>query len=166
MKPNHEEGSTALEALIAIAVISIAAVALVAGARNGLSVITKAESSARDSAKVLRIDDALRSAASRVRVPYWARGTELESDGQQVTIPWYEGLRGSALTISLGNETLTIAEGATSRVFPDVPGARLALVNNPAGAVSAIELRYASRRGEIRVLAPFGAAALMNGAKQ
>lgn len=166
MKKRDETGSTALEALIAIAVISIAGIALVAGSRNGLAAIAKAESAATDSSKILRIDDALRAAASEVRIPYWARGVELTTDGRTVSVPWYGGHAAEKLQISIAERSIVLKAGDATRNLSGVADARLAVARNTEGAVAGIELVFKMRDSEVRVLAPFGSAAIMNGERE
>jgi hypothetical protein len=123
-----EEGSTALEALIAIALLSVALGTLVAGSRGGIAALGRVRTAAEEAAAVLRADDALRSAAARVRIPYWARAAEPEAEDGRLSVPWCDGKADGWLVLSSGEDGLNIAGGGDALRFPASADARFAVI--------------------------------------
>jgi hypothetical protein len=158
-----EEGSTALEALIAIALISIALGALVAGTRSGIAVLARARDAADDAQTLVKMDDAIRSAAYRVRIPYWARSVEPAVVDGRLSIPWLDGREDRLLEFSIGEDAVVVAEGDAVLRFSNITAARIDLVKNKGGGASGVALRYAIRDREVSVLAAFGSTALSGG---
>ena len=158
-----EEGATALEALIAIALLSVALGSLVAGSRGGIAALGRVRTTAEETAAILRADDALRSAAARVRIPYWARDAEPETEDGRLSVPWYEGKADRKLVLSSGADGLAIAGGEDLRRVPGIADARLSVLRGREGQAAGIEAAFVLRGREVRVAAAFGSAAVGQG---
>jgi type II secretory pathway pseudopilin PulG len=160
MKMSNEAGSTTIEVLVALIILSIAGAALIAGSRSGISAAAGAQRAAVSSISILRLDDAVRRAALRVRIPYWDRSVKIVDEGQTLAIPWFDG--DPAMTLSLGMvaDTIVLETGGEKSSFTGIKNAKQEFIRDEAGSVKGIDLRYEIDGRELHVLASFGAFAL------
>ena len=157
MKTTNETGSTTIEALVALFILSIAGAALVAGARGGIASAAGAQRAAKSSISILRLDDAVRRAANRVRIPYWGYSVPVVDEGQTLSIPWYDGDPTLTLRLSLSADTVLLETGEEKYTFTGTQNVKQDLVLDRGGSVKGIDLQYEINGRQIRVLAPFGA---------
>jgi prepilin-type N-terminal cleavage/methylation domain-containing protein len=101
----HDEGFTLLETLTAIAVISIAGLALLSGVSIATRALEKAKTRAMYAARLLSADERLRELIGQVAIPYWERNAGLVVRNEAayaaaLELPWYQGQKDAVLRIA------------------------------------------------------------------
>lgn len=165
MLPRDESGSTALEALIAIAVIAVAGAALVAGTRLGLSSSVASGQAGTAAAGILRFDDALRSAALRVRIPYWSTALRIEPDQTGCAVPWVDGNPSRYLTLAASSDFLELSIDGETRRFSSVLDAKFRIISRDGNVPAGLRVDYTIGGRKLTCVARFGAAAIVMTAK-
>lgn len=172
MKKNNEAGSTTIEALVALLILSIAGAALVAGSSGGIAAAVRAQRAAKDATTVLRLDDVLRRAALRVRLPYWDRSAASAATGTQtgagtaagaLSVPWFDGVAAETLRLSVEGEKLTVEDGGVTTTFSGLRNIAAEFIVGADDSVSGIDLRCEIGGRQVHVVAPFGAVPLAKG---
>ncbi len=156
MKLGGETGSTALEALVALALLTIACTAIAVGARGGISSLRRAQTNAIASSSALRLDDAVREEAAKIRFPYWRKGIDIDEFESSVSVPWYGGDEEKRLILSIRDETFALSGGECSRTIAGMRNGFIAAVKNGSGEPIGLEVRGTLGGRDIRVFAPFG----------
>jgi hypothetical protein len=106
-----ESGSTLLEAIVALTIISILGI----GAWNAVGVSIRIAGRIREKAienvHVLQLDDALRELASRVRAPYWAPEQKVETEAGTARVSNLDGDAEKSFTLAFQDGVLTVDDG-------------------------------------------------------
>lgn len=167
MKKNNEAGSTTIEALVALLILSIAGAALVAGSSGGIAAAVRAQRAAKNATTVLRLDDTVRRAALRVRLPYWDRSaaSALAASGAgSLSVPWFDGVAAETLRLSVEGENLTVEGGGVTTTISGLRNIAAEFIAGADEAVKGIDLRCEIGGRQVHVVAPFGAVPLAKGA--
>jgi type II secretory pathway pseudopilin PulG len=165
MKKNNDAGSTTIEALVALLILSIAGAALVAGTSGGIAAAVRAQGAAKDATTVLRLDDAVRRAALRVRLPYWDRSAVASAVAEAgaaagagaLTVPWFDGVADETLRLSIEGETLKVESGGTTTIFSGMQNTAAKFITEKDDSVKGIDLRCEIGGRQVHIVAPFGA---------
>lgn len=89
LKNNH--GFTFLEILISLFLFSLLSMVLWSGLSSAQGLIGKIFQEASHSAKILQLDDFVREAALKVKIPFWVKEIEIEAEDDRLAIPWLDG---------------------------------------------------------------------------
>ena len=120
MTPDRETGSTTLEALAAVVILAAAGAAALGAAGPGMDAWKECVETSAAAALALGVDDALRSAALEVRVPWWERGALLEGGEKSMRMSYWRGLKKESWTITARDGGLFLATPESSRFFRGV----------------------------------------------
>lgn len=157
-------GSTVLEAIVALGILSVVGTALVSGAVAGIGVGADAKRAAAEAAEVLMLDDAVRRYAVRIRVPYWDHRAPTTGDAGNFAVKWLDGAAEAELRLREENGRIVIEADGQTVSFPGCAEAEFAAVGDERGAVKGVEVKTVLNGRQLRIVAPFGAAALAGGA--
>lgn len=120
MAPDREAGSTTLEALAAVAILAAAGAAALGAAGRGMDAWKGCVKASAAAALALDVDDALRSAALEVRVPWWERGSRVEGGEESMRMAYWRGFKEESLTVASRDGGLILAAPESSRFFKAV----------------------------------------------
>jgi prepilin-type N-terminal cleavage/methylation domain-containing protein len=96
----HDEGFTLVETLTAIAVISIAGLALLSGVSMATRTLEKAKTRAIHATRLLNADERLRELIGQVAIPFWERNAGFAVRNETLELPWYQGQKDAILRIT------------------------------------------------------------------
>jgi len=159
LAPMSDEGSTLIEAVVAVMVIAIAGAALFGGVGVGMRAFEKGDRAAHSAAEALMIDDTLRERSREVKIPYWERGARLGRDAGSTTVFYYGGLKKSTLSIAEQDSALVLDCPAGRSAFPGIHLISV-LPLESGGALAGLDVSYAIGGRRYHSLAAFGAAPL------
>jgi prepilin-type N-terminal cleavage/methylation domain-containing protein len=95
----HDDGFTLVETLTAIAVISIAGLALLSGVSTATRALEKAKARAMYATRLLNADERLRELIGQVAIPFWERNADILAHAETLELPWYQGQKDAVLRI-------------------------------------------------------------------
>jgi len=153
------DGFTTLEAVIALALISIVAGLLFASASGLVRASGRDRSRALAVAKLYRLDDCLRNSALRVRIPYWAPGVEAESLPDGAAFPYCDGERDAIIEVRGADGALLVRTPDASYRFDGVLDVAVSTARDSAGIPVGLRVAFSLEGRHFEVLARFGAAA-------
>jgi prepilin-type N-terminal cleavage/methylation domain-containing protein len=84
-------GFTFLEVLVTLFLVALLAAILAAGLRGVQNVVSRITTSASGSARLVQLDQALRTYAAAVRIPFWERNSLITQDQGILRIPFLDG---------------------------------------------------------------------------
>ena len=116
----REAGFSTLEALAAVAILAVAGAAALGAAGRGMEAWKESAQASAAAALALGVDDALRSAALEIRVPWWERGARAEGGEESMRMAYWRGLKEESLTIAARDGGLVLATPESSRFFKGV----------------------------------------------
>jgi len=130
-----------------MAILSI----LGAGAWTGLSAALRAtektRSAAKESATLIQLDDRFRSAAARVRPPWWDTTLDMTNSSGTWQVPYLDGEKERTLAIAFHDGTVRIDDGAYASEHAPFASARVEAMRDAKGTVFGLELRLKDERG-------------------
>lgn len=156
---SDQAGSSLLETLVALAIVAALGSASIFLALGGIKSAATALSAVRASAAALEADEALRRAASAIRLPVWERAFSPTWNGSEMSLPYSRGERDCRIIIAEGGGSLTVETGEERSIFADVHviAAGPLIVE---GRLLGILVKYRSGDRVYRCAARFGGAAL------
>ncbi|MGO9307793.1 MAG: type II secretion system protein J [Spirochaetia bacterium] len=107
----NEGGSTILELLVALLVISALGVGAWHAAGVSLRMAHRLRHSLTAGARLLQLDDALRDLAASVIPPYWAPEQLVEASDTGLTVPYLDGCADRSLVMRFENGVLHLGDG-------------------------------------------------------
>jgi hypothetical protein len=107
----NERGTTILEILVALLILSSLGIGAWHAAGVTLKMAGRIRSSLTAGARLLQLDDQVRSAARRIRPPFWAPGKLVEVTDTTVTVPYLDGKREKSISITFRDGILTVDDG-------------------------------------------------------
>ncbi len=162
-KTERDAGFTTMEVVVAMALTAIVGGALLSGVSGSLALVDKARRRAASSIALLKTDDALRAAVAQVRIPYWERSARAVRDGDDLLLPWFQGVKGRKLRVGVREGRLFMEAGGTLTRFDGIEDPEIRALPS-AGSPAALEISYTVEDRAVRLLAPFGARPLGAGA--
>jgi hypothetical protein len=156
-----ESGSTLLEILAALLVISILGLGIWNGVAACLRLTTRFHDAALRSSELLRLDDRLRALAQRVRIPYWVPDHLIESADGELHIAYLDGDPSKSMALKFSQGTLIVEGGETSARYSDIASAAFSPAADPAGEVYGLTVSVEEKGGTpVTITARFGSAPL------
>jgi len=110
----NEKGSTILEVLLTLFILSTLGIGAWHAAGVSLRMATRIRHSLMASARLLQLDDHLRSLAGRVLPPYWAPDQVVDISDNTLTAPYLDGIAERSLAMSFKNGVLEVGDGQHS----------------------------------------------------
>jgi hypothetical protein len=160
----HEGGSTFLEVLVALAILSLLGV----GAWNAASVSLRLASGIRtrilEASRLLELDDRLRSLTSRVRTPYWAAGHSMTLAVGECRVAWLDGDPLRSLALSFHGGVLSLGDGEAAATYADFRRADFLSALDADGDPFGLSVELETRDGRVvTVTGRFGGAPVRGG---
>jgi prepilin-type N-terminal cleavage/methylation domain-containing protein len=155
----REQGFTLVEVLIGMAIMSILGLAVWTAVTVGLRTAGRLHDGALANARLLLLDDRLREAVGRVRVPWWIAEPAVETAPGAWSIPWLDGEPDRKLVISWHDEAVWIDDGQYVSRHPGMTS----VVVQPGleGRDAALGITLAAVRSDttsVRIVARYGSA--------
>lgn len=164
MENSPESGISTIEALVALAIISIVGMAILGGASTSFKAIGRVRDAAIDTAAVFAIDDWLRSDMEKVRIPYWAQSSQITINDTMIEFPWYEGMQEHTfrLYVSDGSLYAEIADphNVSRRKIANVTSFKGELITDEGMLPTALRISYGIRDKDYVSVLPFGSSPL------
>ena len=159
-----EEGSTLLEVLVAMVVLSALGVGVWAAVTVSMQSVTRSRAGGLAATQVLQIDDRLRACVDRVRAPWWMPTPSIEAGEGSWRVPFLDGDPAKALVVSWAAQVLTIDDGSTASRYGGFTSARLAPALGADGKPFGVELSLEGKPiGKVSVVARYGGMELRAG---
>lgn len=157
-----DSGISTIEALVAVAIVSLSVAALVSGSFSALTAARKARTASIKAIAILRADQVLRDSIGRVRIPFWSRTTRPDVQSASLSLPWFDGNKERALKASIRDSVLVVesSDEGGEQTIASIAGfdeATFTFVERDDGFPVAVDVRYRIRGTESRTLAPLGA---------
>ncbi|MBN2443103.1 MAG: prepilin-type N-terminal cleavage/methylation domain-containing protein [Spirochaetales bacterium] len=105
---NKEDGSTFIELLVAITIMSILGVTMWMGFATTVHLIRTVPESTRLIQEFIALDSVLREYMSRVRLPFWQPELDFYTDSSSAQFPFYEGVENKFLLIEFYENEISI----------------------------------------------------------
>lgn len=158
---NNDGGTTTLETLIAVVIVSLACTLIFASATLILSSGRKTSAAVRTISSVTVADRLMRDLVGGVRIPYWERHAAISENAGSFTIPWYRGKRGGELSLTVTEEGLEITvPGAEAPakyvVLRQMKNITLGLIASSGGQPSGVTVSWDSLSHQYQSTLPFG----------
>jgi hypothetical protein len=155
----RESGSTFLEVLVALGILSLLGV----GAWNAASVSLRLASAVRaktlESSRLLELDDRLRALASRVRTPYWAAGHGVALAEGECRVAWLDGDPARSLVLSFREGVLSVGDGEGAMAYRGFRHAGFLTALDAEGLPFGITVELETQEGRaLTVIGRFGGA--------
>jgi prepilin-type N-terminal cleavage/methylation domain-containing protein len=153
----NERGSTLLEVIIALAILSL--IGIGAWTAASVSLRTAARSHARilSGARLLQLDDSIRALAARVRPPYWLPDPAVTLDGGKMRVASLDGDPGKSLDLVFDNGVLALDAGGEPTRFSGLRNASFAPALDADGHIDGIRLELEAGPGtRAIIIARFG----------
>jgi hypothetical protein len=159
-----DDGSTFVEVLVALAVLSLLAV----GAWNAAAVSLRLASSIRarvlEASRLLELDDRLRGLAVRVRTPYWAAGHVMALSDGACRVAWLDGDPGKCLSLDFRAGLLSVGDGENALVYPGLRRAGFFAAMDAEGHPFGLSVELETREGrQLSVMVRFGGTPVRGG---
>jgi hypothetical protein len=106
-----ERGSTILEVLVALFILSALGIAAWQAGIATLRIAAHAHDSLMGGARLLQLDDHLRASARRVIPPFWAPEKLVEASDTSLSVPYLDGDAGKSLSLTYANGILNVDDG-------------------------------------------------------
>ena len=163
-----DEGSTVMEVLVTVLLLSVLGLALVSGVGAGVRLVRRTLRDTLVVAKLAQVDRRLREAALRVRTPYWEAGPDAESGPGWLRVAWVDGEPGEAVILEDRDGLLVVrVREEPPAAFGPFAGLAFELFRDAGGRLAGLQVSLASAPDPARpllILAPFGGSPLLRGA--
>ena len=158
---NNDGGTTTLETLIAVVIVSLACTLIFASATLILSSGGKTSAAVRTISSVTVADRLLRVLVGGVRIPYWERHAAIIENADSFNIPWYHGKRGDELNLAVTESGLEITvPGAEAPVkyvvLRQMKNISISLISSSGGQPSGVTVSWYSLSHQYQSTLPFG----------
>ncbi len=161
--PRNDGGSTLLEVMVALAIISILGVGAWTVVGTAIRISGRINERALENARVLQLDDSLRDFCGRVRPPFWTPGQAVEETEDGLKTAYLDGEAEKAFTLGFRDGALLLEDGAASMRFTDFTDAKASPASNDSG-VYGITLDLTAKSGSrYSITARFGGLPIANG---
>ncbi len=156
-----ERGSTLLEVIIGLLILSLIGI----GAWNGAAVSLRAAGRYHDAilggTRILQVDDKVRGLASRIHTPYWMPGHEVMQEGGGMSVAYLDGIREKAFRLEFSAGVLSIGDGDQVTRFPGFESAVFAPALDGHDSVTGIRIELRTKTsGPIVIIARFASSSL------
>jgi type II secretory pathway pseudopilin PulG len=106
-----ERGSTLLEVIIAILILSLIGIGAWSAASVSLRTARRTHDGILTGSRLLALDDRTRDLAGRVLTPYWMADPEVTLDGSKMSVAYLDGDPGKSFGLEFTNGVLTLTDG-------------------------------------------------------
>jgi hypothetical protein len=154
---NSEHGSTILEVMIALAILSALALGAWSAVGASLRLSGRQRERVRESADLLAADDALRGLALRVRPPFWGPPAPTQVGPDELVVPFLDGDPRKSLHVAFRDGTLLLGDGAATAAFTGFTSGAVAPAVDAAGTVYGLSIELTRADGRtVTIVARFG----------
>ncbi len=162
-----EAGSTVLEVIITLFILSIIGAGVWQGVSVSLRLISRFHDRILMSARVLELDDKLRDLALRVRAPFWMSGQAVTSEAGALSVSYLDGDPAASLKLSFVDGVLSIGETGRTQRYTDFRRADFSPALDAEKNVYGISVALEAKDGEkISITARFGSTPMGSGLAQ
>ena len=157
---SSDQGSTILEILVTVMLLSVLGFALWAGAGGGARLVRQTLRRTLEAARTAELDLHLRRAALRVRAPYWSAGSEVEVGPGWLRATWVDGEPDQAVLLERrGHLLLLRLRSDPPVVLGPFPAPNIECYQDAEGHPAGFKVSLGSEndpRPPLVILAPFG----------
>jgi len=115
----NERGSTILEVVAALAVLSALGIGAWHAAGASLRLAARLRATIVADARMLQLDDGLRGLAGRVLLPYWAPDGIVRVAEGQLSVPWLDGDSAKCMSLVFQEGVFVLGDGETCMRYRD-----------------------------------------------
>ena len=115
----NERGSTILEVVAALAVLSALGIGAWHAAGVSLRLAARLKATIAADARMLQLDDGLRGLAGRVLLPYWAPDGIVRVAEGELSVPWLDGDSSKCMSLEFQEGVLVLGDGETCMRYRD-----------------------------------------------
>ena len=152
-----ESGSTLLEAIVALAIISILGIGAWNAVGAAIRIAGRINEKSMENARILQLDDALRGLAARIRAPFWVPGHAVTVEAGSARVPYLDGDPDKAFTISFLDGVVTLDDGGRVMRFSGFSRAVISAAEDKESGVYGLTLELSTKDGRtIAMTARFG----------
>jgi hypothetical protein len=152
-----ESGSTLLEAIVALAIISILGVGAWNAVGAAIRISGKINEKTMENARILQLDDALRDLAARIRAPYWVSKHAVAMEAGNARVPYLDGDPDKAFTLSFLDGVITLDDGVRVMRFSGFARAAFSAAENEESGVYGLTMELSTKDGRaVSMTARFG----------
>ena len=159
-------GISTIEALIAVALVSISLIALASGSFSAIKAANKSRHAAISMHEILVADSIFRDFVGNVRIPYWDQKSKISIEPKKLELPWLNGARDSYLILSADNDSVIISNRINDaetkiKTIKSCKDASFSAIESSNGRVIGITLTVEFDSREFTITAPFGSTPLI-----
>lgn len=165
--PATQDGSTLLEVLAALLIMSILGLGIWSAVSSSLRLTTKIHDSTMASTRILVLDDRLRALAGRIRAPFWVPDFLIEATDSEMHVAYLDGDPSKSLILKIDGNVLSIDDGTTVTRHSGFTRVSMAATPDSSGRVCGITVSLEEKgRASFSLTARFGSAPVTEGAAQ
>lgn len=161
-------GSTVLEVLATVLLLSVLGLALASGVGAGVRLVRRTLRDSLAVARLAQVDRRLRQAALRVRTPLWESGPDTEAGPGWLRVAWVDGEPGEAILLEDRDGLLVVrVREEPPAAFGPFAGLAFDLFRDAEGGLAGLQVSLAPAEDPadpLVILAPFGGSPLLRGA--
>jgi Tfp pilus assembly protein PilV len=152
-----EDGSTILEVMVALLVLSLLGMGAWNAAAVSLRQAGRIQKKVRENAGLLQMDEMLRGMAVRIRAPFWAGEHSLEITDGEAAVPFMDADPEKRLILSFRQNVFSISDGETTVPYPGYTSASFSEARDKDDRICGVTVELAAGDGEgISITARFG----------
>jgi type II secretory pathway pseudopilin PulG len=121
-----ERGSTLLEVIVALLVLSLIGIGAWSAASVSLRTARRTHDGILTGSRLLQLDDRTRDLAGRVLTPFWMTDPEVTLDGTKMSVAYLDGDPGKSFSLEFSDGVLTLTDGDQPTRFGGFQGVEMA----------------------------------------
>lgn len=159
--PPNDRGSSVLEALVTVLLLSALGLALWSGVSAGVRLGNRVLRDTVQAARMVRFDRLIRQEARRVRTPFWEAGPVEDTGPGWLRVSWVDGEPAEGLTLERRERLLVVrVRQAPPLVFGPFAQLDFGLYRDTAGQARGLRVSVVAPGGDADdpqvIVAPFG----------
>jgi hypothetical protein len=152
-----EGGSTLLEVIAAMAIISILGIGAWNAVSASLRIAGRIHDNAIASERLLVLDDRVRGLAGRIRAPFWAARQAVEADAGSMSVSFLDGNPEKKMSLSFQGGILSVDDGSAVTRFTGFTEADFSPATDDGNNVFGITVNVRTKDGKrLAITARFG----------
>ncbi len=154
-----ERGSTLLEVIIALLILSLIGIGAWSAASVSLRTARRTHDGILEGSRLLRLDDCIRDLAGRVLTPYWMPDPDVRLDGGRMSVAYLDGDPGKSFGLEFAQGVLTVEGGERPSRFTGFQNVELSPALDADKRIYGVRLDIQTGRGRhTMIIARFGGA--------
>ena len=163
-RTTREDGSTLLEVIVALVILSLLGVGAWNAAAASLRLMSRFHDKAISGARLLELDDRLGDLAGRVRTPFWMSAHVVTTEGGGFGVSYLDGDPTRSLTLGFQDGVLSVGDAVTTYRYTDFTSASFSPAEDDSKNVFGVTVTLAAKDGQdVAITARFGSTPMGSG---